>query len=175
AKATLIFSSSSASTARSRPREASTAASAAERRNSSLPHSGNSCSIDRYVLLMRGPLVRSTSSDIARKVGSSSCPAASARAAAASVSSATARSSGLSRRPRARTLSTVAPGAPASCADAGPLPISAATIATARPPQYDELRMSLRQLDRDGPTHRFGLALHFGRKGEHPLARHAGL
>src|SRR3954469_18338267 len=124
---------------------------------------------------MRGPLVRSTSSDIARNVGSSSRPAASARAAAASVSSAVARSSGLSSRPSARTLSTVAPGAAEFCDAAGLLAAKAATTAATMPPQHDRTSMSLRQLDDHGPADRLALPLHFGRQGQHPFSGHSRL
>src|SRR5216683_7807715 len=122
---------------------------------------------------MRGPLMRSTSSDIARNVGSSSRPAASARAAAASVSSAAARNSGLRRRLSARTLSTVAPGSPASCAGAGPLAAIAAAKLSARAPRYGDTAISLRQLDGDGAAHRLGFALYLGAEGQAPLARHS--
>src|SRR4051794_24376306 len=121
---------------------------------------------------MRGPLVRSTSSDIARNVGSSSRPAASARAAAASVSSAVARSSGLSCRPSARTLSTVAPGTPEFCDAAGPLAAKAMKTAAATAPQHDRASMLLRQVEDHGPADRLALPLHLGRQRQHPLAGH---
>src|SRR4051794_33634830 len=119
-------------------------------------------------------------------MGSSSAPAVSALAAAAWISNAAARSCGLSVRPAARRLSTVAPNAPASpCVGtlAKALVVSAAAM---RQPAMSaaihrktrpvrRVRMSLHQVGGDGAADRLGLALYLGSKADCPGARHTGL
>src|SRR5258707_11322303 len=124
---------------------------------------------------MRGPPVRSTSSDIARKVGSSSRPDASARAAAASRSSAMARNSGLSCRPSASTLSTIVPGTAATSANPGAAGASASPAISSSRRDATTALILLRELDGDAAAYRLSLPLHLGGKRQHPAAGHAGL
>src|SRR5258706_5460717 len=175
---------SSASVMRASAWVRATSAPAWARLRSRLPHSGSSCSTVKNILFWRGPRVRSISSEVMRSVGSASEPAISTRACAASVSSARAASSGLSRRAIASTSSSVAPGATketGASAAAGPessMIASSRSIHAARGAggERESWRsMLFRRVEGDAAAHRAGFALHLGAEIERPLAGHARL
>src|ERR1700730_1126565 len=174
---------SSASVTRVSARLRATSALAWSRRRSNLLHSGNSCSTVNSILFFRGPLVRSISSEVTRSVGSAREPAIATRACAASVSSARAASSGLSRRAIANTSSRVAPGAcnaTGASAHAGAATRRIASNASvevtsgAGGDRESWRGISLRLID-EVAAHRPSLALHIGAEIECPFAGHAGL
>src|SRR5215472_2852394 len=174
---------SSASVVRASARLRATSALAWSRRRSRLPHSGNSCSTVKSILFWRGPLVRSISSDVIRKVGSASELAISTHACAASVSSARAARSGLRCRAIASTSSSVAPGAAGAAgvsarADAAKMRAASTSIDTACIAGGDRESwrvMLFRRVERDASAHRAGFALHLGTEIKRPLPGHAGL
>src|SRR5947209_877503 len=174
---------SSASVVRQSARLRATSALAWSRRRSRLPHSGNSCSTENSILFWRGPLVRSISSEVMRRVGSASKPAIWTRACEASVSSARAARSGLSRLAIASTSARVAPGAAAAAcisarAEAASMKTASAASAIAGfAPGGERGRrggMLLRRFEGDGAAYGAGFALHLGAEIKRPRAGHAG-